>query len=82
MWLMHDLPLLYPVCSWQRIVLVAADILFRIMQLKILHVTDNKVIPRQLLQFPKSPFFGTLIIVPVFQSSGVFFIPYSLEDLA
>ena len=50
---------------------VGADILFTIMQLKILHVIDNKVMPRQLLQFPKSPFFGSLIIVPVFQSSGV-----------
>ena len=50
---------------------VAVDILFRMMRLKLLHVTDNKVMPRQLLQFPKSPFFGSLIIVPVFQSSGV-----------
>ena len=68
---MHDLPLLNPVSSWRRIVSVAADILFRIMRLKILHVIDNKVMPRQLLQFPESPFFGSLIIVPVFQSSGV-----------
>ena len=50
---------------------VAVDIFFRMMQLKILYVTDNKVMPLQLLQFPKSPFFGSLIIVPVFQSSGV-----------
>ena len=71
MWSMHDFPLLKPACSWRRIVSVAADILFRIMRLKILHVIDNKVMPRQLLQFPKSPFFGSLIIVPVFQSSGV-----------
>ena len=34
------------------------------MWLKILHVIDNKVMLRQLLQFPKSPFFGSLIIVP------------------
>ena len=53
------------------IVSVAADILFRIMRLIILHVIDNKVMPRQLLQFPKSPFFGSLIIVHVFKSSGV-----------
>ena len=33
------------------------------MRLNILHVIDNKVMPRQLLQFPKSPFFGSLIIV-------------------
>ena len=71
MWSMHDLSLLNPACSLQRVVSVAVDILFRIMQLKILHVIDNKVMPRQLLQFPKLPFFGSLIIVPVFQSSGV-----------
>ena len=71
MWSMHDLPLLNPACSWRRILSIAVDILFRIMRLKILHVIDNKVMPRQLLQFPKSPFFASLIIVPVFQSSGV-----------
>ena len=73
MWSMRDLPLLNLACSWRRIVSVVADILFRIMRLKMLHVIDNKVMPRQLLQFPKSPFFGSLIIVPVFQLSGVFF---------
>ena len=73
MWSMHGLPLLNPACSWRRIVSVATDILFRIMRLKILHVIENTVMPRQLLQFPKSPFSGSLIIVPVFQSSGVSF---------
>ena len=34
-------------------------------------MADNKVMPCQLLQFPKSPFFGSLIVVPVFQSSGM-----------
>ena len=42
---------------------VTVDILFRAMQLKILHVSDNRVMPHQLLQFPKSPFFGSLITV-------------------
>ena len=58
---------------------VTADILYRIMRLKILHGID-KVLPR-MLQFPKSPFFCSLIIVPVFQTSGVSSSSH-MEDLA
>ena len=53
---MHDLPLLNPACL--MIVSKAGDILAKMMRLNILHVNDSKVMPRLLLQFPKSPFFG------------------------
>ena len=48
---------------------VAAGILFSIKRLKILMASITRL--SMLLQFPKSPFFGSLIIVPVFQTSGV-----------
>ncbi|KAH3736090.1 hypothetical protein DPMN_042650 [Dreissena polymorpha] len=40
------------------------------MRLKILPLRDSKVMPRQLLQFPRSPFLGSLTMVPVFHSLG------------
>ncbi|KAH3782005.1 hypothetical protein DPMN_159916 [Dreissena polymorpha] len=68
MWSMQDLPFLKPACSWRRIPSTAVEMRWRMMQLKILLVRDCKVMPRQLLQFPRSPFLGSLTMVPVFHS--------------
>ena len=35
--------------------------------------TDNSVIPLQLLQLEKTPFLGIVMIIPLVQSSGIFF---------
>ena len=44
--------------------------LFRIILLNTLLVVESSMIPLQLLQFPRSPFFGSLKRSPVCQSSG------------
>ena len=50
---------------------VAAEIRLRMILLNILLVRGSNIIPRQLLQSPRSPFFGSLTIVPVFHPFGV-----------
>ena len=47
-----------------------ASNLFRIILLNTLLVVERSMIPLQLLQFPRSPFFGSLKRSPVCQSSG------------
>ncbi|KAH3736160.1 hypothetical protein DPMN_042722 [Dreissena polymorpha] len=70
MWSMQDSPFLKPACSWRRIPSTAVMMRWRMMRLNILLVRESKVIPRQLLQFPRSPFLGSLTMVPVFHSLG------------
>ncbi|KAH3821395.1 hypothetical protein DPMN_123301 [Dreissena polymorpha] len=70
MWSMQDLPFLKPACSWGRIPSTAVVMRWRMMRLKILLVRDSRVMPRQLLQFPRSPFLGSLTMEPVFHSLG------------
>ena len=67
----QDLPFLNPACSLRSIGSRAVDILFRITLLNTLLVTDNSVIPLQFLQRLRFPFFGSLTISPVFQSTGI-----------
>ncbi|KAH3754127.1 hypothetical protein DPMN_188788 [Dreissena polymorpha] len=70
MWSMQDLPFLKPACSWRRISSTDVVMRWRMIRLKILLVRDSKVMPRQLLQFPRSPFLGSLTMVPIFHSLG------------
>ena len=67
----QDLPFLNPACSLRSIVSRAVDILFRITLLKTLLVMDSSVIPLQFLHRLRFPFFGSLTISPVFQSTGI-----------
>lgn len=50
--------------------------LFRMIRLKLLLVCDKRVMPRQWLQSHKSPFFGSLKIIPLFHYSGVWLISF------
>ena len=43
---------------------------------KILLGVDNSVMPRQLLQADRAPFFGILMMTPLFQSSGIFLLSH------
>ena len=65
------LPFLNPVCSLRSIGSRAVDILFRITLLNTLLVMDSNVIPLQFLQRLRFPFFGSLTISPVFQSTDI-----------
>ena len=67
----QGLPFLNPACSLRIIWSRAVDILFRITLLNTLLVMDSSVIPLQLLQRLRFPFFGSLTISPVFQSTGI-----------
>ena len=64
----HPRPLRIPDCSFRRRSSIAW-VMHCIMTLqKILLGTDKRVIPRQLLQSLRDPFFGILIITPLLQS--------------
>ena len=67
----QDLPFLNPACSLRSIGSRAVDILFRITLLNTLLVMDSSVIPLQFLQRLRFPFFGSLTINPVFQSTDI-----------
>ena len=67
----QDLPFLNPACSLRSIGSRAVEILFRITLLNTLLVMDNSVIPLQFLQRLRFPFFGSLTISQVFQSTGI-----------
>ncbi len=64
------LPFLNPACSFLNAVSTAVDILLMITLARILLGIDRRVIPRQLLQSLRGPFFGILKITPLVQSSG------------
>ncbi len=67
----QDIPFLNSAGSLRRIGSRAVDILFRITLLNTLLVMDSSVIPLQFLQRLRFPFFGSLTISPVFQSTGI-----------
>jgi len=66
----HERPLLKPACSSRRVQSTASCSLFNSTLLKTLPGVESSVIPRQLLQSLRLPFFGNLIITPFFQSAG------------
>ena len=67
----QDLPFPNSAGSLRRIGSGAVYILFRITLLNTLLVMDSSMIPLQFLQRPRCPFFGSLKISPVFQSTGI-----------
>ena len=71
-WSVHEHPGLKPACSSLSLLSIAVRILCKIIEQNTFPGTDNNVIPRQLLQLVKSPFFGIFIIAPFFQSFGIF----------
>jgi len=60
----HERPFLNPACSSLRVQSTASCSLFSSTLLKTLPGVDSSVIPRQLLQSLRLPFFGSLIITP------------------
>ena len=70
-WSLHDLPGLNPACSVRRCISTPSLSLLSNILANTLSGTDNKVMPRQLLQSDKSPFFGRgIIIMTSLQSVG------------
>ena len=72
----QNLPFLNPACSLATLRSIgsrAVYILFRITLLNTLVVMDSNVIPLQFLQRLRFPFFGSLTISPVFESTGISF---------
>lgn len=69
-----------PACSFLSTASTAFVILRMIILAMILLGTDNRVIPLQLLQSLRVPFFGILIITPLQQSSGTISPSYSCEQ--
>jgi len=59
-----------PACSSRYVASTASRSIIR---QKTLPGTDSRVIPRQLLQSPMLPFFGSFMITPFVQSSGTHF---------
>ena len=66
MWSMHDFPFLKPACSWRSSLSTAVVLHWRMMRQKTLLVMDRSVMPLQLLHSDRFPFFGSLMIVPLF----------------
>ena len=71
MWLMHDFPLQNPACPWRSSLSTAVVKRRRKMQQKTLLVMDGSVMPLQLLHLDRFPFLWSLMIVPLFQTSGI-----------
>ena len=67
----QDLPFLNPACSLRSIGSRVVYILFRITLMNTLLVMDSSVIPLQFLQRLRFPFFGSITISTVFQSTGI-----------
>ena len=74
-WSMHPLPFLNPACSSLSLLSIAESNLPRRIRQKTLDGTDRNVIPRQLSQNWRLPFFGSVTIRPFVQSSGMTFEP-------
>ena len=67
---LHDLPLQNPACSSRSLLSRSSLSLFRSIAHRTFPGTDSSVIPRQLLQLLRSPFFGSLKIMLFLHSSG------------
>ena len=72
----QPLPLLKPACSWRNLRSTTSDRRFMMTFPKILLGVDNNVMLRQLLHSDRAPFFGTLMMIPWFQSSGIFLLSH------
>ena len=70
MWSMNDFPFMTPAGSW-RSTLSTAVVLRRMMRLKTLLVMDSSVKTLQFKHSDKFPFFGSVMIVPIIQASGI-----------
>ena len=68
----QPLPTQNPACSSLSLVSICLSILFKITLHKTLLGIESSIIPLQLSQFFKSPFFGSFIITPLDQSIGIF----------
>ena len=65
-WSKQRLPCRKPACCSQRVVSVKLRTLFRISWLRVLHGTENRIMPLQFEHWLRSPFFGTQTIPPRF----------------
>ena len=70
MWSMHPTPGLKPACSFLKMVLMASLSLIWMILQKTLLGTESSVTLRQFVHCVLSPFFGSLMISPLHQSSG------------
>ena len=71
-WSVHPFPFQMPACSLLRCWSTVSVIRWMMILARILLGTDSKVIPRQLLQFLRAPFFGIFTVTLSVQSSGNF----------
>ena len=71
MWSMHDFLILKPACSWRSSLSTAAMMRWRMMRQKTLLVMDSSVIHLQVLHSDRFPLLGSLMLVPLFQASGI-----------
>jgi len=74
---LHDLPCLKPACPCRSWLSIFSLILSSRMLANTLPGTDSSVIPCQLLQFVRSPFFGRGMIISFFQTEGAFYLSIS-----
>ena len=72
-WSVHPFPFQMPACSLLRCWSTVSAIRWMMILARILLGTDSKVIPRDLLQFLRAPFFGIFTMTPSVRSSGNFF---------
>ena len=71
MWLMHDIPFLKPACSWRNSFSTAVVTRWRMIWQKTFLVMNSRVMPQQLLHSERTHFYGSLIIVPLFEASDI-----------
>ena len=71
---MQPFPFLNPACFSLNLLSTTLLSLLMIILARILLGMESRVIPRQLLQSFNAPFFGILIMVASFQSSGILFV--------
>ena len=69
-WSVHPLPGRKPACSLRSCWSTASSIRLMMIFVRILLGTDRRVIPLQLLQYLKAPFFAIFTMTPSVQSSG------------
>jgi hypothetical protein len=72
-WSKHPFPFQNPACSLLSLLSMAFNILLMIIFANILLGIDSRVVPLQLLQLLRSPFFGIFMIFPLTQSVGFFY---------
>ena len=71
MWSMHDFPFLKPARSWRSSSSTGVVMRWRTMRQKTLLVMDSRVMPLHLLHLDRFTFIVSMIIVPLFQASGI-----------